>query len=751
LFRKKRDEENRHCYIQSRKSYKSLVKQKKREYKKNLAEQLKNNVNDSERFWKDIKKLGCCKKSEISDKIKLDEWFIHFENVFKQCEEIFCENIAESDVNENSDHELNCEITEEEVKCAITSLNSGKAGGTDGIVAEMLKGGNSEVLSFLVKLYNKVFNSGIYPDDWSKAIVVPIHKKGNTEQTDNYRGISLINTVSKCYSNILNKRLYTWLEENNKITENQAGFRQQYSTADQIFNLYAAIQKGMCKKGSKVYVAFVDFRKAFDSVNRTKLLNTIYKEGIMGKFFCAIKAMYNSLTSCIRLNGEYSHFFNCPVGVRQGCVLSPTLFSLFINQLANYINENGVHGVQFLPNYLELFILLFADDVALISTTPRGLQNQLDLLKACCDRINLKVNEDKTKIIVFRKGGYLGQRERWFFEGKELEVVNKYCYLGYNFTTMLSFKQGTSQLVAKGKKVVYLLYSAFRKCRDMTPSVFFRIFDAKVQSILLYSAELWGYQRLDCIEKVHLLACKRFLGVPIKTPNKMVYGELGRYPLYINSAIRSLKYWFRLLQMESNRLPKQAYSMMYVLDQNGKRCWASEIRELLSKMGFYYVWVNQGVNNIDVFLEEFKQRLIGQFAQEWESTVRGKERYILYSLTTDKFHTVEYINDISIYCFRVALTQTRCGVLPINNNMNRYGFNTKASFCPFCDHQIEDEKHFMFNCPMYNDLRERFLVNKHPYQMYNLLKGNHYPTSILVAKYVCYSMKRRQLHLSNML
>ena len=84
--------------------------------------------------------------------------------------------------------------------------------------------------------------------------------------------------------------------------------------------------------------------------------------------------MYESLVSCVRVNNELSDIFECPVGVRQGCVLSPTLFSLFINQLANYISENGVHGVQLLPNLLELFILLFADDVALISTTPGGLQ-----------------------------------------------------------------------------------------------------------------------------------------------------------------------------------------------------------------------------------------------------------------------------------------------------------------------------------------------------------------------------------------
>ena len=93
--------------------------------------------------------------------------------------------------------------------------------------------------------------------------------------------------------------------------------------------------------------------------------------------------MYNSLLSCIRANCKCSEFFDCPDGVRQGCVLSPTLFSLFINQLANHVTEKGRHGIQLKPGVMELFILLVADDAALLSTTPAGFQNQLDCLKTC--------------------------------------------------------------------------------------------------------------------------------------------------------------------------------------------------------------------------------------------------------------------------------------------------------------------------------------------------------------------------------
>ena len=107
----------------------------------------------------------------------------------------------------------------------------------------------------------------------------------------------------------------------------------------------------------------------------------------------------------------------------------------------------------------------------------------------------------------------------------------------------------------------------FPKMQRNDKETFFKIFDSKIQSVLLYSSEIWGLHILDSIERVHLMACKRYLGVPSRTPNKMVYGELGRYPLFIASHVRCIKYWFRLLYMEQSRLPNQAYRMLVNLDE----------------------------------------------------------------------------------------------------------------------------------------------------------------------------------------
>ena len=134
-----------------------------------------------------------------------------------------------------------------------------------------------------------------------KQAIIPIHKR-NLVAVDNYRGVSLLSIVSKCYTSILNQRLSKWLQKENKIVESQAGFRKNYSTTDHIFTLYAIAQKYLCRKGHKLYVAFVDFKKAFDSVQHGKLLETLQDEGIKGRFYYAMKAMYDSLLSCVRVN-----------------------------------------------------------------------------------------------------------------------------------------------------------------------------------------------------------------------------------------------------------------------------------------------------------------------------------------------------------------------------------------------------------------------------------------------------------------
>ena len=223
----------------------------------------------------------------------------------------------------------------------------------------------------------------------------------------------------------------------------------------------------------------------------------------------------------------------------------------------------------------------------------------------------------------------------------------------------------------------------------------------------------------------------------------MIYGELGRYPLYINASLRCIKYWLRLLKMDRARLPKQAYLMMLEQDKNGKRNWASAIRELLSKLALETAWNNQEVQEYSPFLRECKTKMYNLFLQGWKIDIRASERYSLYRECTPFFGQISYIDNIAIYCFRVALTQLRTGVLPLNSNMNRYGENPTRSYCPICKNVVEDEKHFMFDCPAYDELRNRFLFNMSVQNLPELLCIEFNAWSLNVAKFTFHSMKKR--------
>ena len=244
----------------------------------------------------------------------------------------------------------------------------------------------------------------------------------------------------------------------------------------------------------------------------------------------------------------------------------------------------------------EVFLLLFADDVVLMSLTPGGLQNQLNNLKAEADRLKLEVNLAKNSIIVFRKGGHLSRHERWTYGDVELEVVNSYKYLGIALTTKLSTTQAVADFIPKAN------YHHFenRKINCIDWGVFsINIFDAHVQPALLYASEIWGTGRVETVEKVHLFATNR-------TPSVIVYDDGGTYPLFVSSQIRSIKYWLRLLKLNQDRLPFGAYRYSQNLTESGKVSCTGRVKQLLLRQGLGKVWYNQGVGDEKKFFGPFR-------------------------------------------------------------------------------------------------------------------------------------------------
>lgn len=750
-FRKSGASTDKDAYILARKTYKDTTRVKRRDYMETIRTQLVDKSGDAKIFWTLVRQAS--PRRMCPPAIGLDVWEMYFKNLLQltRCDHV-CGVLAIEGDKIVEDEDLDTPITDREVRWAITRLKGGKAPGKDEIPSDLLKVACNQVVPFLTELFSFLYERQYFPSKWRLSVIVPLFKAGDKLDPSNYRGISLLSVVSKLFLSILTDRLHFWAEERNMTGYEQAGFRCKHSTIDHIFTLHAAIVKNVYGGGrGKLYAAFIDYKKAFDSVDRTYLWKVLSHCGVSTKFINMMKAVYAQVQACVRWNSSHTGLFDCPAGVRQGASESPILFSLYISYAASYVRERGQHGIQFLPGCPEIFFLLFADDVVLLSTTPSGLQNQLDNLETISEELGLTVNMTKTKVMVFRRGGHLSRGERWFLGGNRLEVVNNYTYLGHVFSTRLSVPVALDHLAVKGKSKVVQLLKTMWSLQSLNPFVFFKLFDAQVTPALLYGAELWGLCRQGAIEKVHTFACKRFLNVDVKTPSAMVYGETGRYPLSIKGMLRPIKYWLRLGKMQTDRLPKQAYIMLCNSNVKTEMNWAKAVMETLSRWGFYFVWLNGGCTNEKGFLRTFRQRLQDCFKQEWNEKICSSDRFTYYRTLKDGLECESYLNDVNIKKFRDSFIRFRLGINDLGTN-GRYKGESSSALCPFCVNQREDEDHFLVHCPKYSVLRTKYIaayISNEQSDVRNLTSGHGVRKTRDVAMYIYYALKLRSLSVTD--
>ena len=477
------------------------------------------------------------------------------------------------------------------------------------------------------KLFNVILENGTVPSDWVKGNIIPLYKnKGIKTDPANYRPITLLSCVGKLFTSILYHRLSTFLEGNSILNETQSGFRKDYSTIDNIFSLYSLTEYFKSKK-SKLYCCFVDFTKAFDSVWRDGLWQKLLKHGIQGKTFDIIKNMYNEIKSCVTVNGCSSTFFKCQQGVRQGENLSPLLFSIYLNDLDNFMHTSGCKGIEINIQdqefiiFLILFVILYADDSLVLSDNPKDFQDMLNIFNDYCIKWKLKINTDKTKAMIF--GDYARNRPVSFnIAGDEIETIKEFKYLGVRFTKNGRFVQHIKYLSALAKKSMQLLRKRIVNLH-LPVDCQLKLFDQTIVPILLYGSETFGFENLQPLEKIHLDFLKSILKMKSSTPLIMIYGEFGRFPLEIQVKTRMIKFWAKILTGKNTKISYKMYELLlYLHNKDIYSCkWILCIQNILQDVGLNYIWITKTVPNINWLCREVKVRLEMQFVQKWNSVM----------------------------------------------------------------------------------------------------------------------------------
>jgi hypothetical protein len=244
----------------------------------------------------------------------------------------------------------------------------------------------------------------------------------------NYRGISLLSSIYKIYTSVLSNRISAVCENNNVLVDEQNSSRSGHCCIDHLFVLTSVI-RNCINHNLSTFAAFINFQKAFDFIDRDLLLHKLHTFfGIDGKIYKAIKSLNSFSQSSVRVNDLSTDWFDVKTGVRQGDTLSPLLFSLFINDLAQGLN-NLKNGINVNDN-LQISILLYADDVVVMCPDEKKLNTCLQFVYNWCQKWRMAVNEDKTEIIHFRRKGKCKTSEEFLYGNSRLKVKDQYKYLG---------------------------------------------------------------------------------------------------------------------------------------------------------------------------------------------------------------------------------------------------------------------------------------------------------------------------------
>jgi hypothetical protein len=383
--------------------------------------------------------------------------------------------------NHYPDGEEDLPVLKEEVEAAIQTLKVGKSPGLDNIPAELLKHGGTETTKVLTVVCQKVWEEKRWPKDWTRSLVIPLPKKGNLKQCQNYRTISLISHPSKVRLRIILNRLTS--KANEVLSEEQAGFRAGRSTIEQIFNCRVLIEKHL-QHQRDLFHNFIDFKKAFDRVWHDGLWHVLRGYNTDERIVGVIQALYEHSSSAVLLNDQLGEFFKTTVGVRQGCLLSPVLFNMFLERIIQETLQD--HHTSISIGGRSLCNLRFADDIDLMGGSNEELQ---DLTNKLVDRANaygMEVSTEKSKVMVNSTRDISANIT---MSGQQLEEVANFKYLGATLS-----KDGTCTTeirirIATATAAMARLTKIWKS--NISFSTKYKLFKSLVLSILLYGCETW--------------------------------------------------------------------------------------------------------------------------------------------------------------------------------------------------------------------------------------------------------------------
>ena len=518
-------------YTKSKKeSDKQEYKRKKQEVK-GVTRQKKNTIDERDgvqlsRYFKENKKLfwsgvnGQRKKREqMSMRVKDSEgnvmteptrvksrWSEYFEQLLNVDDGRRAELTEVRGGGGDENVNTNMDVRVDDVRRAVKKLKKGKSPGVDGITSEMLKYGGECVLEWLTRVCNVCVSEEKVPNDWIRAIIVPLYKgKGDRSDCKNYRGISLLSIPGKVYGRVLIERIRSLTE--GMIGEEQCGFRSGRGCVDQVFVMKQMSEK-FVDKSKCLYVAYMDLEKAYDRIDRDAMWRVLSMYGINGQLLKAVQSLYTGSEACVRVCREESEWFEVGVGLRQGCVMSPWLFNLFMDGVMREVREKvddvGATMWDARRNCeWKVEWLMFADDTVLIGDSEEKLERLVHEFERVCGRRKLKVNVTKSQIMKIGKNVEENEMNVQL-NNRRMDEVDTYRYLGVDISNDSGMSEEVNHRIGEARKACGALKDLWKK-RHISIEAKVGMYEGIIEPSLLYGCEAWTLKlherkRIEAVE-----------------------------------------------------------------------------------------------------------------------------------------------------------------------------------------------------------------------------------------------------------